>query len=134
MCGLTISQGDFVCASIEAELKEEVYVEMLEGIPGMQYVGTDGQRCVCRVNQSFFGAHQSSSNWEHCLRNHIVSCDQTGTNDRAASNDDGTTVEGARAIATKHMGKLCGTVCKSDPNLYLASKHYPGKQHADICL
>ena len=59
MCGLTISKGDFVCASIEAELKEEVYVEMLEGIPGMQYVGTDGQRRVCRVNQSFFGAHQS---------------------------------------------------------------------------
>ena len=61
MCGLTISQGDFVSASIEAELKEEVYVEMLEGIPGMQYVGTDGQRRVCRVNQSFFGAHQSSA-------------------------------------------------------------------------
>ena len=133
-CGLVISQGDFVCAYIESEIKEEVYVEILEGIPGMQYIGADGKRRVCKVHRSFFGAHQSSTNWEHCLRDYIMSCDESGSSSDDAPTVDGKSIERARAAATKHKGKLCISACKSDPNLYIASKHYENKAHADICI
>ena len=53
MCGLTISQGDFVCASIEAELKEEVYVEIAGRHTGDAICG-HGRPTPCVPRQPIF--------------------------------------------------------------------------------
>jgi len=130
-CNFMISQGDFTAAYLEAELQEEVYVELPPGVTGVAYRGKDGVRNVGRCKQSYFGLHQCGKNWELCLRKHVMSLDETN------GEPDQATVQAARAHAIERAAaepnKLCITGCASDPNLYIAAKQ-TGNAPVQICV
>jgi len=130
-CNFMISQGDFTAAYLEAELQEEVYVELPPGVTGVEYRTKDGVRNVGRCKQSYFGLHQCGKNWELCLRKHVMSLDETN------GEPDQATMQAARAHAIERAAaepnKLCITGCASDPNLYIAAKK-TGKEPVQICV
>lgn len=64
---LELSQMDVETAFLNAEIKEEVYMEQPEGYE------KGGENIVCKLNKTLYGTKQAPNEWNHELSDFIVS-------------------------------------------------------------